>query len=137
MSPSSEVVVVLPFDPGNAHQRSFQKPGGRLDFRINGNLPLARRLKLRQVPGHARTDHDEFVPEERFHALRAEFQPDFILDELGQDFAKFRGRLAVGNRHHRAAARQGVSHRKPAAGQADHQYVFALDIHSMQSQASE
>ena len=94
-----------------------------------GILSLARRLKLRQVPGHARTDHDDLVPEERFRALRPEFQPDFILEELRQDFAKFRGRLAIGHGHHRAAARQGVSHREAAPGQADHQHAFVLDIH--------
>ena len=79
---------------GNAHQRSFQKPGGGLDFRINGNHPLARRLKLRQVPGHAGADHDELVPQKRFLALRPEFQPDFILEELRQEVAKFRRGLA-------------------------------------------
>ena len=129
ISPTSEVVVVLPLDPVMARVLPLRKRAASSSSPMTGRPKLRTCDQFRRIERDAGADHDQVLAAKRQQAVAAGFDIDAFIEQRGDILGERLCAADIGNRDLGAPPAQKQCRGQAGLSQPDHQYLLALEFH--------
>ena len=119
----------LPVGAGDGDDLAFEEARREFHLADDRNAQRACLHQLRNIEGHARTDHDQVLIAEGAFAMLSGFDGDAMIEQQRNFVTELLRRFGVGDGNPRAALLQEQSAGHAGLAQPNHQHAFAFDVH--------